>query len=119
MVKQQLFTLHYVSINLLILCKCFDSFDIFSAVQELYFSFIHMNRCINFYTTRKWPSRKFSVLTVALIRYSALENGTTELSADPASHKEIKKELQWMCFAIGADSCHLCKVFLMSHWVFV
>lgn len=98
MVKQQLFTLHCISINLLILCKCFDRFDIFSAVQELYFSFIHMNRCINFYTTIKPPSRKFSVLAVPLIRRSALEKGTTKLSADPDSQEEIKKELEWLCF---------------------
>lgn len=83
MVKQQLFTLHCLSINLLIPCKCFDRFDIFNAVQELYFSFIHMNGCINFYTTIKPPSRKFSVLAVPLIRHSALEKGTTKLSADP------------------------------------
>lgn len=53
MVKQHLFTLPYIGINLLILCKCFDRFDTFSAVQELYFSFIPMNRCINSYTTIK------------------------------------------------------------------
>lgn len=78
-----------------------------------------MNRCINFSTATKWPSRKFSVLTVALIRHSALVKGTTKLSADPASHKEIKKELELMCFPIGVGSFYLCKVFLMPHWVFV